>query len=127
MIRVLILLFVLPTLGFCQQDTICLTQDQAYRVYYKLDSLSQVDSLNKLAMFRLDLENRNYQQLNLQNESLLELSNKEVATLKEMLERSLAINQKTIKPESWYNSRVMYFLYGAATIYAGALVVNLIR
>lgn len=127
MIRLLVILFILPNICFSQKDTICLTYDQATKIYKKIDSLQQLDSLHKIAIFRLDLENRNYQQLNKQNENLLELNNKEISTLNEMLERSLVINQKTIKPEKWYSSRVMYFLYGAASIYAGAVVVNLIK
>lgn len=125
--KLFLLLLLAPNLCFGQQDTICLTEQQAMTVYYTIDSLRQIDSINKLIIFRLDLENRNYQQLNKQNENLIQLNSKEISTLNEMLERSLIINQKTIKPEKWYTSRIMYFLYGAASIYAGAVVVNLIK
>lgn len=109
------------------RDTTCFDNSHVQRIGNHIDSLETVVKFQTSIIDNQNQQIRRYEIVNSQNEVLLQIRSNEVIALNSALEYSLGINQKTTMKEKWYDSKYMYFLYGALTIYGGALVVSMVR
>lgn len=127
-ITTILIILLFPILCFAQdQDTTCFTNTQVQRIASTIDSLEVVTATQGQIITTLQRQVNVQDRINLQNELLLSIREDEVAALNAALEHSLGLNQQMTIKRKWYESPAMYYVYGAATIFGGALIVSLVR
>lgn len=127
-VRSIILFILFPAFLQAQiQDTTCFTNSQVIKISQNIDSLERVTVVQGDIIKSQNKQIDRLEVLNAQNESLMLVQADELKVTKQALDHTISINNSIVTDEKWYESKYMYFIYGAATIYAGALIVNLIR
>jgi hypothetical protein len=122
------ILLIIPAISFTQiQDTTCFTNTQVQRIAMTMDSLNKTVEKQIEIIDEQTTVIKMQETVNVQSEMLLKMRANEVELLNGALDHALGLNTKITMKEKWYDSKYMYYIYGALTIYGGALVVSLVR
>lgn len=120
-------IFLLSLSLYGQRDSVCFTPEQILRINYVVDSLKSETTNKNNIITGYQKQVDNYTILKNQQEYEIKLLNAELEVNKQALERALQLAALSPIDEKWFESKPMYFLYGATLIFSGALVVSLIR
>lgn len=106
-----------------QNDTTCLTDAEVIKITNHIDSLVYEDSLKAKIIYEYKNQIAIYETLFMQDSIYISLKDEEIK-LKDHQIQSYKELYEVTKPK-WYNSRIIWFGIGAATIITSSWVVSI--